>query len=258
MTGSRERRQRGLALIPNLLTTMSLFCGFYAMISAINGEFVISAWAIIAAACFDGLDGRVARLTRTTSKFGLEYDSLSDLVAFGVAPGLLGYLWGLQDLGRLGWLAAFLYVATTALRLARFNAISHTASGSTRYFLGLPCPSAAGVVATAVLFSEHLGITGQAQHVGFILLVYVLSFLMISNVRYYSFKDIKWFERHPFSSLVFIILLLIIVATEPRVTLFILGMVYGISGPASIFYRSLFRSTVDVRTENNEEDHYHI
>ncbi len=258
MKTMREKRQRGLSLLPNFLTTMSLFCGFYAMVSAIKGGFVISAWAIIAAACFDGLDGRVARLTRTTSKFGVEYDSLSDLVAFGVAPGILGYIWGLQGFGRLGWLAAFLYVATTALRLARFNAISHSGGGSSRYFLGLPCPSAAGIVATAVLFSQHIGINGPVRHLGFLVLVYIVSFLMVSNVRYYSFKEVKWFERHPFSSLVILILFLTVIASEPRVTLFILGIAYGISGPVAIVYRSVFKAKANVRVERNEEEHHHI
>lgn len=251
----KEHRQKGLTLLPNFLTTLSLFCGFYGMVSAIKGDFIISAWAIIGAACFDGLDGRVARLTRTTSKFGVEYDSLSDLVAFGVSPGILAYLWGLQGFGRLGWLAAFLYVATTALRLARFNAISHSGTGQSRYFLGLPCPSAAGIVSTAVLFSYHLGIEGGISHVAFLALVYILSFLMISNVRYYSFKDVTWFEAHPFSSIVTLILFLMVVATEPRVTLFILGILYGISGPMAIIYRSFFSTKAKVK---EDEEHYNI
>ena len=258
MKTMRERRQKGLSLLPNFLTTMSLFCGFYAMVSAIKGDFVVSAWAIIAAACFDGLDGRVARLTRTTSKFGVEYDSLSDLVAFGVAPGLLGYVWGLQGFGRLGWLAAFLYVATTALRLARFNAISMSGNSSSRYFMGLPCPSAAGIVATAILFSQYIGIVGPVRHIGFLALVYIVSFLMVSNVKYYSFKEVKWFERHPFSSLVVLIMFLIVIASEPRVTLFILGIVYGISGPVAILYRSALKAKANVRVDRNGQEHHHI
>ena len=253
MNRLKERRQLGLAFLPNILTSFSLFSGFYGIISAIKGDFVVAAWAIIVAACFDGLDGRVARLTKTTSKFGVEYDSLADMVAFGVAPGILAYLWGLNAYGRLGWLAAFLYVATTALRLARFNAIAHSGAPSKRYFLGLPCPSAAGIVSTAVLFSSYIGIVGPVRHAAFLVLVYVLSFLMVSNVRYYSFKDVGWFERHPFSSLVTLILFLMVLATEPRVTLFILGLCYGISGPMGMVLRSAF--VTRSRVEHDEQDH---
>ena len=224
-------RARGLYILPNLLTSASLFSGFYAIVSAIKGNYQVAAVAIIIAAVFDGLDGRVARLTKSTSKFGVEYDSLADLVAFGVAPGILAFLWGLQGFGRLGWLAAFLYVATTALRLARFNALSHAGTGSSRYFLGLPCPSAAGTVATAVLFSHHIGLAGPVRHVSVLLMVYCLSFLMVSSVRYYSFKEAEWFRRHPFSGLVGLIFAIMIIAVEPSVTLFILAVVYGISGP---------------------------
>jgi CDP-diacylglycerol--serine O-phosphatidyltransferase len=232
--------RKGIYLLPNLLTSACLFSGFYAIIAAIKGDHQSAAVAILVAAIFDGLDGRVARLTRTTSRFGVEYDSLSDLVAFGVAPGILAYMWGLQDYGRLGWLAAFLYVATTALRLARFNVLSQSGHvGTKSYFLGLPCPSAAGVVATGVLISQHFGAYGPVRHIAVITMVYCLSFLMVSNVRFASFKEMRWFQQHPFSGMVVLILSIMVIATEPSVTLFVLLMSYVLSGPVSLFVRSL-------------------
>ncbi len=224
--------RRSIYLLPNLLTSASLFSGFYAIITGIEGDYQASAIAILISGVLDGLDGRVARLTRTTSKFGLEYDSLSDLVAFGVAPGILAFMWGLQDYGRLGWLAAFLYVATTALRLARFNVLSHAGNGSTKpYFLGLPCPSAGAVVATTVLVYQHFGIYGPVRHVSILIMVYCLSFLMVSSVHYHSFKEVRWLQQHPFSGMVALILAIMVVAMEPKVMLFVLTVIYVISGP---------------------------
>ena len=226
-----KTRKRGAYILPNLLTSFSLFSGFYALISAIDGKFFLSACAILIAGIFDGLDGRVARITGTTSKFGIEYDSLADLVAFGVAPGVLAFTWALRGFGRLGWLAAFLYVATTALRLARFNTLGSQGPGSKRFFVGLPCPSAAAMVATSVLICKHFGIIGPINHYSVLLMVYALSFLMISNVRYYSFKDMEWLNKHPFRGLVAVLLTIVIIAIEPKVTLFVLFMLYCLSGP---------------------------
>lgn len=232
--------RRSIYLLPNLLTSASLFSGFYAIIAAIKGNYQAAAVAILISFVLDGLDGRVARWTRTTSRFGMEYDSLSDLVAFGVAPGILAFMWGLQDFGRLGWLAAFLYVATTALRLARFNTLSQSSNSSTRdYFLGLPCPSAGAVLATSVLLCQHFGIFGQVRHVAVLIMVYGLSFLMVSNVRYYSFKEIRWLQQHPFSGMVMLILAIMVVAMEPKVTLFVLIATYVISGPVLMSIRAL-------------------
>jgi len=234
--------RRSIYLLPNLLTSASLFSGFYAMISAIRGDYQAAAVAILISGVLDGLDGRVARLTRTTSRFGLEYDSLSDLVAFGVAPGILAFMWGLQDYGRLGWLAAFLYVATTALRLARFNVLSHSSnSGTKAYFLGLPCPSAAAAVATSVLLCQHFGIYGPVRHVSVLIMVYCLSFLMVSSVHYHSFKEVRWLQQHPFSGMVALILAIMVVAMEPKVTLFVLTVTYVISGPILMPLRVLRR-----------------
>lgn len=248
--------KKGIYLIPNFLTSASLFSGFYAIIAAIKGNYNDAAMAILISGILDGLDGRVARWTRTTSKFGLEYDSLSDLVAFGVAPGILAFMWGLQDYGRLGWLAAFLYVATTALRLARFNILSQSSNNRTRgYFLGLPCPAAAALVGTSVLLCQHFGVTGPVRHVAVLIMVYSLSFLMVSNVRYHSFKEVRWLQRHPFSGMVALVLAIMVVATEPKVTLFTLAIAYVISGPILIsintFRPKILRSDTSYRSEEN-------
>ncbi len=222
---------RGAYILPNLLTSASLFAGFYSLVAAINGNYLAAAWAILVSGIFDGLDGRVARITGTTSKFGLEYDSLADLVAFGVAPGILAFTWGLQTYGRLGWLAGFLYVATTALRLARFNTLGSSGPGSKHFFTGLPCPSAAAMVATTVLLCHHFGILGPVRHYGVLLLIYSLSFLMVSNVRYHSFKEVKWFNQHPFRGIIAFLLTMVVIAIEPKVTLFLIFFAYVFSGP---------------------------
>jgi len=163
---SARTPRKSAYLLPNLLTSASLFAGFYSLVAAINGNYIAAAWAILVSGIFDGLDGRVARITGTTSKFGVEYDSLADLVAFGVAPGILAFTWGLQTYGRLGWLAGFLYVATTALRLARFNTLGSSGPGSRNFFTGLPCPSAAAMLATTVLLCQHFGILGPDMVLG--------------------------------------------------------------------------------------------
>lgn len=227
--------QRMIHPLPCLFTTASLLSGFYAIISAINGNFFHAAVAIIVAGVFDGLDGRVARMTKTASTFGMEYDSLCDLVSFGVAPAVLAYLWALEPYGRYGWLAAFLYVATTALRLARFNSL--TLAKSPKDFVGLPCPAAAGMIATTVLFSRYLGATESVKHISILVLVYLLSYLMVSNISYMSFKHPAANGKKTFQVTVILVLLLILVAAEPQVTLFVLGLVYVLSGPFQALYR---------------------
>ena len=234
--------------LPCLFTTASLLSGFYAIISAINGNFFNAAVAIIVAGIFDGLDGRVARLTKTTSTLGMEYDSLSDLVSFGVAPAIVAYLWALEPYGRYGWLAAFLYVATTALRLARFNSLALEKSPVD--FVGLPCPAAAGMIATTVLFSRYLGAPETVKHISILVLVYVLSYLMVSNVRYMSFKHPAAKRKKTFQVTVAMVLFMILVAAEPQVTLFVVGTVYVLSGPFNIAYR--FLSKADKGAEEQE------
>ncbi|OQX18148.1 MAG: CDP-diacylglycerol--serine O-phosphatidyltransferase [Desulfobulbaceae bacterium A2] len=234
-------------VLPNMLTLASLFCGFYSIVSGINGHFRTAAIAILVAAVFDSLDGRVARMTRTTSQFGVELDSLCDLVSFGVAPGVLAYLWALQPYGRYGWLAAFLYLATTALRLARFNC--QTASGN-KNFVGLPCPAAAGMIATTVMFSRFLGASGTVKHLSILLLVYLLSYLMVSTHCYVSFKHPETRKRKTFQVLVGGLLVFVLAATEPDVTLFVITAGYVASGPILALYHILTRS----RTATAEKD----
>jgi len=221
--------KKGVYLLPNILTSMSLFCGFYAIVATMQQNYVVAAWVIILAGVFDGLDGRVARMTGSTSTFGMELDSLCDMVAFGVAPGLLAYLWALTPYGRYGWLAAFLYVAATALRLARFN--SQTVASPSHDFTGLPCPAAAGMIATAVMFSSHVfKTTDTVQHITLLLLVYLLSYLMVSTHRYLSFKHMDIAKEKRFQLIVGLILLLILLASEPPITLFGASLLYIFSG----------------------------
>ena len=182
---AREGVRRGVYILPNLLTSGSLVGGFYAIVAAFNGDYIIAAIAIMFAFFFDGIDGRVARLTKTTSRFGVEYDSLADLVAFGVAPGILVFTWALQPFGRLGWLAAFLYVACGALRLARFNVQADTMES--RFFRGLPIPMAASLITASVFLLHHFGEEGETKHLALLILIYVLAFLMVSNLRYHLF-----------------------------------------------------------------------
>ncbi len=249
-----RRPKKGVYILPNLFTSASLFSGFYAVIAAINGNHMAAAIAILISAVLDGLDGRVARLTNTTSRFGVEYDSLADLIAFGVAPGILAFLWGLQGYGRLGWLAAFLYVATTALRLARFNVLAQGGNSSKAYFLGLPCPAAAVLVAATVLFCQYLGILGPVRHVSILVMIYGLSFLMVSSVRYYSFKEVRWFQQHPFSGMVALLLAIVVVAMEPKVIIFALILAYVLSGPLMGTVGMLFRVGGSEKIGLNEQD----
>ena len=228
-----RRRFRGVYLLPNLITSMSLFAGFYAIVASMDGRFYAAAWAILISLILDGLDGRIARMTKTTSGFGVQYDSLSDLVAFGVAPGIMAYLWALKDFKQFGWAAAFLFVVCGALRLARFNV--QQGSFDPRYFIGLPIPAAAVMVASSVAFYHELGLMGP-QGSKFILgLMYVLSFLMVSNIKYISFKKVEMFRRHPFHTLVGLVLIFVVVATAPNIMGFLLMAAYVISGPISTF-----------------------
>jgi CDP-diacylglycerol---serine O-phosphatidyltransferase len=230
----RESLRKGVYILPNLFTTGTLFAGFYGIVSTMNSNFVLAAWFILVASIFDALDGKVARLTGTTSKFGVEYDSLADLVAFGVAPGLLMYAWALKPFGKLGWLAAFLYVVCGALRLARFN-VQVTTVESKR-FVGLPIPAAASMVASCVLFLHHIGGPGTIRKASILVLIYVLAFLMVSNFRYYSFKDPELLKRQPFGLLVLAIFIIIVIVAQPYVMFFALFLLYTASGPAGYLW----------------------
>ncbi len=241
MRSSREKRskktgKRGIYVLPNLFTTASLFGGFYAIVASIQGRYEAAAIAILISYVLDGLDGKVARFTNTTSQFGIEYDSLSDLVAFGVAPGILAFQWALGPFGRLGWLASFMYVTCGALRLARFNVQKSTVDS--RYFRGLPIPAAAGFIASLVLFSNAIGGLPESKHILVLALIYVLSFLMVSTISYPSFKNLELKKQKPFNALVAIILILMVIAYKPKIMIFSMLAIYLLSGPAVTIYRS--------------------
>ena len=246
--------KKGIYILPNLITTTALFLGFSAIIMAFQGDFKNAAWAILLAGIFDMLDGKVARLTKTTSKFGIEYDSLSDLISFGVAPGLLAFTWAFQPFGRSGWLASFLYVVCAALRLARFNVQSETVEKDK--FKGLPSPGAAGMIAATVLFYYHLGGSGALpeKHVTLLVMVYFLAFLMVSNVGYWSSKDMGLGDRKPFSLLVISILVIILIISEPEIMLFVIGVVYALSGPVEHMLKLIKRQFRPKKTKNKETE----
>jgi len=225
----KDKMKKGIYVLPNLFTTASLFSGFYSMIASMKGLFETAAVAILVAAVLDALDGRIARMTNTTSKFGAEYDSLADLVSFGVAPALLAYMWSLQDFGRWGWVVAFLFITCGALRLARFNI--QIGIIDSRVFNGLPIPGAAAVVATGVLIYYKLGGTGHFNHIAVLISVFVLSLFMVSNIKYYSFKDLNFFAKKPFMSFVLIVCILVVVIAEPQIMIFTFIAGYSLSGP---------------------------
>lgn len=248
----KDRRRRGIYILPNLFTAASLFCGFYAIISTIGGRYEAAAVAIFLSGILDGLDGRVARLTRSTSQFGVQFDSLSDLVAFGVAPALLSFEWALAPFGRLGWLAAFMFVVCGALRLARFNVQKSVEDVS--YFKGLPIPAAACFIAALVLFvSFWEGDLETRSHL-ILVLIYVLSFFMVSTIPYYSFKKLDLKDYKPFNVLVSIILVALVIAYKPMVMLFFIMLLYVLSGPAITFYRLYRRSPFAKRKVGSSEE----
>jgi len=227
----RRQRRRGIYLLPNLFTTATLFAGFYGILAAMDGRFEPAALAVFAAMLADGIDGRVARLTNTQTDFGAEYDSLADLIAFGLAPALIMYLWALQPLGKLGWLAAFVYAAATALRLARFN--TQVGVADKRYFQGLPSPSAAAIMAGSVWTATDLGIDGHVLSVAALVVTMSVGLLMVSNVRYSSFKEVDFRGKVPFIALVALTLALAVILLHPPSVLLSLFFVYLLSGPVT-------------------------
>ncbi len=231
---SPKPRARGVYLLPNLFTTASLFSGFYAVVAAMNGHFENSAIAIFVSMVLDSLDGRVARMTNTQSAFGAEYDSLVDMVAFGVAPALVAFSWALSDLGKIGWIASFIYVAGAALRLARFN----TQIGSTdkKYFVGLPSPSAAALVAGTVWTLHDIPVTPLLSGLG-VVVVTAAGVLMVSNVLFYSFKDLDLKGKVPFVAVLLIVLGFAVVATAPAQVLLAVFLLYALSGPYQALQR---------------------
>ena len=225
--------KRGIYLLPSVVTTFGMFAGFYSIISSINGEFTIAAISIMIAMMWDTLDGRVARLTNTQSAFGAEYDSLADLVSFGLAPALLVYEWSLYELGRFGWLAAFVYLACAALRLARFN--TQVGIADKRFFQGLPSPAAAGVIASMIWLKiwTFASFDSEVISLGYYLgagITILCGILMVSNVRYYSFKELDS-KKASFRFLLLIVLSLIILMYKPNIILFTGFFLYLLSGP---------------------------
>ncbi len=226
-----KRRKAAMHLIPNLFTTGNLFCGVFSILSVFNGNYLIAAIAILVAMIFDVLDGKSARLTNSTSHFGLEYDSLSDVVSFGVAPGLLIYSWALSGQGTFGIAVMFAYVAMGAVRLARFNSTAAVADG--KYFTGLAIPAAAGVVASLVVFDHYsMKIAADVKPILVLVMTLALSFLMVSTIKYRSFKDMKFSGGRHITYLVWGILAVMLVAAWPQVMLFVIFSGYALLGPA--------------------------
>ncbi|MEH6587760.1 MAG: CDP-diacylglycerol--serine O-phosphatidyltransferase [Halioglobus sp.] len=236
--GESVRRQ-GIYLLPNLFTTGGLFAGFYAVIAAMRGDFESASIAVLAALLLDGLDGRVARMTNTQSKFGAEYDSLADMVSFGVAPALVMFSFALGDLGKVGWSAAFIYVACAALRLARFNTQIDTADKN--FFTGLASPSAACLIVSAVWVCSDLGWVGaDLPHELIIVLAgltAISGILMIANFPYYSFKGIDFHGRVPFVVMILVVLVFGLVTLDPPLVLLIASLCYAISGPVMLIVK---------------------
>ena len=224
-----KKRPRGIYLLPNLFTTACLFAGFFAIVAAMGGRFEAAAVAIFVAMVMDGLDGRVARLTNTQTEFGAQYDSLADMISFGLAPSLVMYAWALKSLGKLGWLAAFIYAAATALRLARFN--TQVGIADKRYFQGLASPAAAAVVTGAVWIGVDYGQQGLDWRIPAFLLTLLTGILMVSNVRYHSFKDFNLKGRVPFVALLIVVFVFVLISIDPPQVLFSLFFLYALSGP---------------------------
>ena len=231
---TRIKMRKGIYILPNLLTTGNLMCGFWAIISVFQEQFYYAAVAILLASVFDAFDGKVAKLSRATSKFGMQYDSLADLVSFGIAPALLAFSWALRPYGKFGWLAAFTFVACGAIRLARYNVMA--SSGETKYFKGVPIPVAAAMIALTILLYQRLVETGWIKDIVILVMIYVLAFLMVSSIRYFSFKELGLAKRKPISSFVFVVLSLIVIVMEPVVVLSVFVLFYVFSGPVSMLF----------------------
>jgi len=246
-----KKRSRGIYLLPNLITTAALFAGFYGIVAATQDKFEQACVAILIAMILDALDGRVARMTNTSTEFGAEYDSLADMSSFGLAPALIMFEWSLSSLvevsftfGKLGWLAAFLFVASAALRLARFN--TRASNTDKRYFQGLPSPAAAAVVIGFVWACFDNGIAGDAVAMIALPIIVFSGLMMVSNVSYYSFKDIDFHNKVPFMAMLVVVMIFVFAAINPPVTVFACFMLYALSGPVlSILRRFRKRGRVE-------------
>ncbi len=235
-----RQRRKGIYILPSLFTTASLFAGFYAIVQGMNGNFDQAPLAIFIAMILDALDGRVARLTHTESDFGVQYDSLVDMVSFGIAPALIVYEWALSGMGKLGWLAAFIYAAGAGLRLARFN--TQVGLGDRRYFHGLPSPAAAGVTMGLVWVLNSYGVPGRDLSILVLVMTVLGGVLMVSKIRYRSFKDLDLRGRIPFVSILAVPLVFVLVFLDPPQVLFLVFLVYAFSGPVAVALR-IFRET---------------
>lgn len=232
---SRKKGSRkGIYILPNLFTTAGLFFGFFAIVRATQGQFQDAALFIFIAMLMDGLDGRIARWTNTESDFGKEYDSLVDMICFGLTPALVAYEWSLNGIGKLGWLGAFLFVSATALRLARFN--THEVEDN-RYFQGLPCPAAAGVVAALVWVAERTDFKGQEFEFIMLIVTIAVALAMVSNIPYRSFKEFDLKGKVSFVALILVVLAVVIIVLEPPLVFFITFSTYFLSGPISLVFR---------------------
>ena len=249
--GGKKVRRRGVYL-PNLFTLAALFAGFYAVIAGMSGNFNEAGWAILVAAVCDGLDGRIARLTGTQSAFGAEFDSLSDMVSFGVAPALIMFSWGFAPLGQVGWAASFIYMSCAALRLARYNVQLGTVDK--RFFLGLQSPMAAGLVAGVpwVGFRYGVEVTPLVAYLCAILTIFT-GLLMISNYKYFSFKELNFKGTVPYMVFVFTIVLLVLIAQSPHEVLVLTCVIYAASGPASWLYRTRFKNAKKEKEERMDQ-----
>ncbi len=240
--GGKSVRRKGIYLLPNLLTLGALFSGFYAIIAGMGGNFEGAGWAILIAAVLDGLDGRVARLTNTQSAFGAQFDSLADMVSFGVAPALIMFSWALSSLGEAGWAASFIFISCAALRLARFNVQLGTVDK--RYFVGLQSPVAAGLVTFLVWVGHRYSIeVTPVVSVAAALLTAFTGLLMVSNYRYYSFKEIHFKGTVPYVVFLMAVILLVVIAQSPHEVLLTMCVCYAASGPAISLYKLLGRKT---------------
>ena len=245
-TGDKKLGRKGIYLLPNLLTTGALFAGFYAIVAAISGRYEPAAISIFVALILDGMDGRIARITNTQSDFGAEYDSLSDMVSFGLAPALVAYEWVLVDLGKLGWLAAFVFTSATALRLARFNTQAHAADR--RFFQGLPSPAAAA-------FMESYLLKENAAVIPVIFVITIaMALLMVSNIRYYSFKELDLRGRVPFVAVLAIVFGFVLISLDPAAVLALCFVGYAISGPIVTLVQLRKRRIEKVLAERNRRD----
>lgn len=257
-TEIKKTPRKGVYLLPNLVTTAALFSGFYAIVAGMNDKFEIAAIAVFVAMILDGLDGRVARWTNTQSEFGEQYDSLSDLVSFGLAPGLVMYQWALADMrdvslswGKVGWMAAFIYVACAALRLARFNV--QIEEVDKRYFIGLPSPSAAAIVVGMVWMFHDMDVSGKSIQIPALIMIISAGLLMVSNIKYNSFKDFDFKNKVPHLAILVVILIFALIAIDPAKVLFIVFFVYALSGPVNCL-RLLKKKTDMVASSDDQKD----